>query len=253
MSMANRKSGRVALCATVGAIASVMLSAQSANADVITIGAFDTYVAGSNSWNGAGQYTTSYHYGSDAYGTDVAQLGNPYTDPTAGPQYQEPIFDFLLQPLPAGQQVVSAQVTVLFAGNGAGYGDFNADLDALSIGAYAPNNNQFQAAGALIAGGLVTPSSSPWTPLNTNATQSTALANYINTQGYTDWDMLTMRLAPESDPTGTYFNIGAADWSGMNPVLTLTTAIVPVPEPATLGLIGLGALTLCGRRLRRKA
>jgi len=62
--------------------------------------------------------------------------------------------------------------------------------------------------------------------------------------------MLTMRLSPETDPTGTSYSVGSADYYGLNPLLTLTTAAVP--EPATLGVLAVGAIGLCGRRFRRR-
>ncbi len=227
MSVINRKSSRLLLCGAVGTVTSMMLSAQSANAQALVYSAFDTYVAGSNSWNGNGQYTTSYHYATDPYGQDVDPLGNPYIDATYGPQYQEPIFDFQLPTLPAGQQLVSAEVTLRVANNGTGIAqNFSADLDALGVGTYAPNNGQFQQTGTLIAPAILTPSSPMYMDIATNASQSTALANFIDGQGYVPFDMVTMRLTPTSDPTGTFYWLGAADWSGMNPVITLTTATV---------------------------
>lgn len=245
MSKVKRISGRLLLFGGASVLACLVLAPRSANAQVV--GAYDTYDVGSSvGWTGPGQYTYNYYYGASG-GSDTDFLGNPYNDPN--PEYQYPIIDFQLPTLPAGQVVVSAQVSVGLAYSPTP-GDFNTDLDALGVGPYAPNNDYFQAAGTDIAADLIPASSPDYSTYTTTAAEDTALANYINSQGYTPFNMLTMRLTPESDPTGTSYSVGSADFYGLNPVLTLTTAAVP--EPATLGILGVGALAMGGRRFRRR-
>ena len=246
MSLAKRIFGRMLLCGGAGVLACVVLAPGYAAAQVV--GAYDTYDVGSNAgWNGDGQYTYNYYYGANGPASDTEFLGNPYNDPN--PEYQYPIIDFQLPTLPAGQVVVSAQVSVGLAYS-ATPGDFNTDLTALGVGPYAPNNDYFQAAGTVTAADLIPAGGSDWTTFTTTSAEDTALANYINSQGYTPFDMLTMRLTPESDPTGTSYSVGSADYYGLNPVLTLTTAAVP--EPATLSVLAVGTLALSSRRFRRR-
>ena len=229
MSASHRKINRTLLWSAVAAVAPTILCASRAAAQTQTLvySAYDTYEVGSNSWNGDGQYSYNYFYGSNT-GSDVNYLGNPYSDPSAGGnQYQYPIIDFQLPTLPADQQVISAEVTLRIANNGTNVAqNFSADLNALDVGPYAPNNAQFQQSGTLIAPAIINPSSPTYTDLDTNTSQSTALANFINSQGYVPFNMLTMRVTPETDPTGSFYDLGSADWPGMNPVLTLTTAAV---------------------------
>ena len=68
--------------------------------------------------------------------------------------YVEPVIAFQLPTLPPGQHVVSAQVQIYleFPDNNHGVKvAYNADLDALGVGKYAPDAAQYQAKGHRIA------------------------------------------------------------------------------------------------------
>lgn len=178
------------------------------------------------------------------------------------------IYPFLLPTLPVGEVLSTVSLNVVFRSRG-GTPNFNVDLYAVGVNA---SNNIAQGGGAfwgvgatpttpvgsaLVQNDFVTSTTTTGT-LTTNAGASTNLVTYLNAN-YVAGSYLFLRLnfdVAAGTETGSYV-FGANDFGGgtnttagsIPAVLTLTT----VPEPSSLGLLGLGGLLMLRRSRRQQS
>jgi len=199
--------------------------------------------------------------------------GEPVVGRFSGNLSRVVIYPFLLPTLPVGEVLSTVSLNVAFRGLVGGTPNFNVDLYAVGVNT---SNDIAQGGGAfwgvgdtpttpagsvLIQNDFVIPSTATGT-LTTNAGASTNLVTYLNAN-YVAGRFLFLRLNFDVDQgaeTNAYrfgannFGNSSQDFDSTSvgsipAVLTLTT----IPEPSSLGLLGLGGLLMLRRSRRQQS
>ena len=168
-----------------------------------------------------------------------------------GSQDRTALFMFLLPAIP-GETVTSASFKANQSIAATSLFGFNVDMYAVRVGATTATttadfgNGALSAVGTRIQDDFVIPST-PTGYVNTNAAGDYALTSYL-TSNYVAGQYLIVRLNADystapTTPPDPYYSFRAFE-SGDAATLTLTT----IPEPASLGLLGLSGLAMLRRR-----
>ena len=170
------------------------------------------------------------------------------------------IYVFQLPSLPAGETVTGASFQAHLSDGQTNLASFNVDMYVTRVAStttydyatdFGDGPTPAPVLGTLIQNDFVTPTTPKDSLVNTSEAGNTALLNYL-TSNYVGGNYLFVRL------NGDYSNLQNQEWANFvtadkasqpayaaqMPTLTLTT----VPEPTSLGLLGLSGLAMLRRR-----
>jgi len=228
----------------------VALMASVSMADLMQINA-----QGSDRWM---QYTNSLN---SVYMRNITDTTARIGEYASGGNYNFYVVPFQLPVLPSGHSVTNASLNIYVTASSF-FSNLGQSLSVYGVRTDSSTNVVVtdNIGGTLMGGGLISYGNSPLTPTGATNLTAAGFASYI--QSIYDNDVnaagkyVFLRLENDGGTlanTTHYITVGTANNATVayRPVLNISTATIP--EPATVGMLGLGTLiTLLVRRIRTR-